>query len=225
VLIVDPDEDTRCLYKTFLIPRRYVVEEAADGREALAMAITDPPDVIVMETRLPGIDGYSLCELLRRDRDTKAVPIVVVTSDARPFTLARARSSGADALLVKPCLPEVLFGEMERVRQRSVELKEQSKIARHAAEDRIAESAAVLAQSARISTKRSTAHRRYVTTTPPIFPSALVCPTCDQLLHYERSFIGGVSDKFPEQWDHFRCVSGCGDFQYRHRTKQLTRKS
>src|SRR5205085_8320136 len=49
VLIVDGDEDTRDLYQTLLVPRRYSVEHATNGREALAQAILHPPDIIVME--------------------------------------------------------------------------------------------------------------------------------------------------------------------------------
>jgi CheY-like chemotaxis protein len=116
-LIVDGDEDTRELYQALLVPRCYSVEHATNGREALAQAILHPPDVIVMETRLGGVDGYCLCELLRADRDTKSVAIVVLTADARPASLERARRAGADVVLTKPCLPEVLLTEMDRVRQ------------------------------------------------------------------------------------------------------------
>jgi CheY-like chemotaxis protein len=53
LLLVDPDEDTRDLYRSYLIPRRYVVQQACDGREALAKAVIDPPDVVVTEVRVP----------------------------------------------------------------------------------------------------------------------------------------------------------------------------
>jgi CheY-like chemotaxis protein len=116
-LLVDGDGDTRDLYQTFLVPRRYSVEHASDGREALAQAMLHPPDIIVMETRLGGVDGYCLCELLRAARDTSTVPIVVLTADARPASLERARRAGADVVLTKPCLPEVLLTAMDSVRQ------------------------------------------------------------------------------------------------------------
>jgi len=116
VLIVDGDEDTRDLYQTLLVPRRYSVEHATNGREALAQAILHPPDIIVMETRLQEVDGFCLCELLRADGDTRIVPIVVLTADARPASLERARRAGADVVLTKPCLPEVLLTEMDRLR-------------------------------------------------------------------------------------------------------------
>jgi CheY-like chemotaxis protein len=117
-LIVDGDDDTRDLYQTFLVPRRYSVEHATNGREALAQAILHPPDIIVMETRLLGVDGYCLCEFLRATRDTRTIPIVVLTADARPASLERARRAGADVVLTKPCLPEVLLMEMDRARHK-----------------------------------------------------------------------------------------------------------
>jgi CheY-like chemotaxis protein len=116
-LIVDADEDTRELYQAFLAPGRYAVEHAANGRDALQQALQHPPDIIVTETRLLGVDGFCLCELLRADRETRTVPIVVLTADARPASLERARRAGADVVLTKPCLPEVLLKEMDRIRQ------------------------------------------------------------------------------------------------------------
>ena len=67
----------------------------------------------------------------------------------------------------------------------------------------------------------SSAHTRHETTTPPIKPPSLVCPSCDQPLRYLRSHIGGVSARQPEQWDYFECTGGCGEFQYRERTRKL----
>jgi two-component system cell cycle response regulator DivK len=119
VLIADGDEDTRDLYEAFLVQRRYSVEQAANGREALMQATNNPPDIIVTEILLRGIDGYCLCELLRADGGTRTVPIVVLTADARPASLERARKSGADVAITKPCLPEILLREMEHVRQKS----------------------------------------------------------------------------------------------------------
>ena len=80
-LLVDRDQDTRHMYAEHLKLGNWRVDEAGDGREALAKAIALRPDVIVTETRLPGIDGVSLCDLLRRDLATSTIPIVVVTGE------------------------------------------------------------------------------------------------------------------------------------------------
>jgi hypothetical protein len=62
---------------------------------------------------------------------------------------------------------------------------------------------------------------RHDTTSPAIAPPSLICPQCDQPLAYQRSHVGGVSEKHPEQWDYFQCQAGCGTFQYRERTRKL----
>jgi len=59
------------------------------------------------------------------------------------------------------------------------------------------------------------------TTTPPNSPPDLRCPLCDQTLQYRTSHVGGVSERHREQWDYFECPNGCGDFQYRQRTRKL----
>ena len=61
----------------------------------------------------------------------------------------------------------------------------------------------------------------FLITDPPIRPPTLVCPSCYLTLHYLQSYIGGVSARLPEQWDYYECETGCGTFQYRHRTRKL----
>ena len=122
VLLVDADADTRRMYAEYLrLSSAWAVDEAADGREALAKAISRVPAVIVTETRLPGLNGFDLCRLLRSDAVTADVSIIVVTGDALEADVARARMAGADAVLVKPCLPDRLCGEIGRVTSREQE--------------------------------------------------------------------------------------------------------
>jgi hypothetical protein len=66
---------------------------------------------------------------------------------------------------------------------------------------------------------------RLNTTTPPQPVPALVCPACDQPLTYQRSHVGGVSERHQEQWDYYECPYGCGAFQYRQRTRKLRKLS
>jgi hypothetical protein len=71
----------------------------------------------------------------------------------------------------------------------------------------------------------SRTYQRVETTEPPVAPPSLVCPDCDQVLRYQRSHVGGVSARHPEQWDYFECANGCGMFQYRRRTRKLKKVS
>src|SRR4051812_11545817 len=100
-LIVEPDVETRALYKAVFVSQAYAVTETTDGREALAVAISHPPDIIVMEIRLPGMAGDQLCACLRNDTATCTVPIIVVTSDTRPLVHDVMRQAGADCVLTK----------------------------------------------------------------------------------------------------------------------------
>jgi DNA-binding response OmpR family regulator len=225
-LIVDRDPDTRHLYAEYLRQSAYEIEEAEDGREALAKAIMRPPDVIVTETRLPGIDGYSLCRLLREDAATHHVTIVVVTGDAFAADTNRAMAAGADVVLVKPCLPENLVATIRRLLTRADAPRGGMDAARKRSDtprDRASELSKQGrgAPPARLMLSRS--HRRHDTTEPPVSPPTLVCPMCEQPLQYVKSHIGGVSVRHQEQWDYFECAGGCGTFQYRQRTRKLRR--
>src|SRR5437867_7947044 len=122
-LLVDRDDDTRSMYSEYLKQAHCNTDEAADGRDALAKAIALRPDVIVTETWLPGIDGFELCEILRRDALTRSIPIIVVTADGYGSSAERARTAGADVVLIKPCLPERLLDEIRRVIEKPYELR------------------------------------------------------------------------------------------------------
>jgi len=222
-LLVDHDADTRRMYAAYLKLSPCIIEEADDGRDALAKAIAYQPDIIVMETRLPGISGFDLCSLLRRDIITSTIPIVVVTGDAIAANVRRAEVAGADAVLVKPCRPETLIAEMSRLLDQSSVLRERARAARDEEHDQIAK-AEEQNDGSRAAARRpmlSHSHARHDTTTPPATPPALLCPSCDRPLRYVHSHIGGVSARHQEQWDYFDCPGGCGMFEYRERTRKL----
>ena len=225
-LLVDRDQDTRHMYAEYLKLGNWHVDEASDGREALAKAIALHPDVIITETRLPGIDGITLCGLLRRDVTTNAIPVIFVTGDAYPADVERAMSAGGDLVLTKPCLPEDLLTRLRTVVGDSRQLRTRAAAVRVDALDRLARADDVLSRS--VDTVRrhrhltlKKAHRRGDTINPPVAPPTLVCPLCDKPLTYRRSHVGGVSSRHSEQWDYFDCEAGCGTFQYRVRTRKL----
>lgn len=222
-LLVDRDRDSLQMYAEYLRHAAYDVEQAEDGREALAKAISRRPHVIVTETQLPGIDGFRLCELLRADVSTHATPIIVVTGDAYPEDLVRAERSGADVVLTKPCLPERLIDEIRRCLKMSIALRKRAATARLEADDRLDDAAVQpeKARQVRTRTPLSRTFNRHSTIAPPLPPPALVCPTCDTPLVYQDSHIGGVSEHHREQWDYYECPGTCGKFQYRQRIRKL----
>jgi CheY-like chemotaxis protein len=225
-LVADRDSDARRMYAEYLHLQDWRVDEAADGREALAKALAIHPDIIVTETRLFGMNGYDLCAVLRRDVETRSIPIVVVTGDAMDKDVARARRAGADALLIKPCLPDTLFVEIRRLLTASRELRRRANLAQAHGREQIARSEQLLQRASETRPRMlSHVHERRETTTPPIDPPRLICPGCDRALVYRSSHLGGVSEKHPEQWDYYVCPSKCGTFQFRQRTRKLRKVS
>src|SRR6185503_2370777 len=170
------------MYAAFLRLSSYRVEESDDGRDALARAITMRPDVLVAETRLPGINGYELCRLLRQDAATRSIPIVMVTADGFSADLQRAEAAGADVVLVKPCLPERLQSEIERLTRQSGDLRERSRTARARLHEQLSKSDALIERSRTRRKMLNSTHDRHDTTAPPLAPPALICPSCDQPL-------------------------------------------
>jgi DNA-binding response OmpR family regulator len=222
ILVVDADDDTRLLWRQALVQDGCVVLEASDGREALTKVFDDVPSLVITELRLPFVDGLSLCEILRQDRMTANVPVLIVTTETRPAELHRARQH-ADAVLTKPTQPDGMLAEVKRLIERSDDGREILSPTRNAAlhvdeaKDRLTRSGpgrrAVLVKS----------FARFATNTPPVPPRDLTCPSCDRRLKYECSYIGGVSERHPEQWDYYVCLPSCGSYQYRQRTRTLRR--
>jgi CheY-like chemotaxis protein len=223
--IVEPDEETRDLYGEALTPVVSEIEYADDGRDALAKAIGHHPTLVITETRLAFIDGYVLCSLLRSDRLTADVAIIIVTDDdSNAGGIARAHSSGADTVLIKPVLPQTLLQAVERGRSCPSESSPCAGAPRRRPDAQSVELLAA-AKSLRGQSGRSLVrgHQQFETTAPPITPPPLRCPSCDQALQYVGSHIGGVSARLSEQWDYYACTKACGTFQYRHRTRRLRR--
>src|SRR5262249_6142906 len=156
-----------------------------------------------------------LCEILRRDRTTSDVPILVVTTETRPLEIDHARQAGATAVLVKPTDTQILLVEAQRLLARSHQLRERSMTARDRGAAHRNRSAILLAKPHRH--KMSPRAQGSATRPPPLAPPRLICPVCDRPLKYERSHVGGVNAHSPEQWDLFACSAGCGNFEYRHR--------
>jgi DNA-binding response OmpR family regulator len=207
VLVVDSDADNRGLYRDAFTLSGWNVTQAADGREALVQALLAKPWVIVTELRLPIIDGVALCEILRRDKATAAVPILVVTSETHSGQLARAQRAGADGILIKPSTPDIVIAEMRRLTRAAT------------AANAAAPPPALPTPGAR-RTVLVKAHHRHATTTPDEPAITLACPICGEGLRYQETFIGGVSSRHPERWDYYQCAQ-CGQFQYRYRTRKL----
>jgi DNA-binding response OmpR family regulator len=102
VLIVDDDEACRTLMERWLRADGFEVVSAKDGYEALRLATETPPNVILLDLSLPGLNGFEYCEAVRRVGRLKSVPIILVTGLHDPWNAARARELGASDVVLKP---------------------------------------------------------------------------------------------------------------------------
>src|SRR3990172_2949250 len=80
ILVVDDEERNRRLLAAMLEAEGYAAAEAADGAQALDLARQSPPDLILLDIMMPGMDGYEVARALKADAVTKAIPVVMVTA-------------------------------------------------------------------------------------------------------------------------------------------------
>jgi two-component system cell cycle response regulator len=102
ILIVDDEVDNRELLQIMLKWEGFVTGTAADGEEALRCAAAEPPDLILVDLLMPGIDGYQLTATLKQNPKTHHIPVIMLSAMNDSATRKRALSSGANAYITKP---------------------------------------------------------------------------------------------------------------------------
>lgn len=102
ILIVDNDASVLSMIEQMLDQDGYNVYKAHSGQEALALLETMTPDLFLVDLTLPRMDGVSLCRQLRSNADTANRPIIFMTGQQSPYTVAEALESGGDDYIRKP---------------------------------------------------------------------------------------------------------------------------
>jgi len=115
VLVVEDYQDAREMYAAYLQFSGYEVAEAVDGVEAIEKALELMPDIILMDLALPKMDGWEATRRLKSDDRTRHIPIVALTGHALAGHAEGARQAGCDAFVTKPCLPDALVAEIQRM--------------------------------------------------------------------------------------------------------------
>jgi len=108
ILIVDDFDDTRLLLRTWLQKKGYQVVEAENGKQAVAMAESHQPDLIIMDVEMPELDGLSATRQIRTLANSKEVPIVVVSAYGADLFRADALAAGCNEYVSTPFEPDVL---------------------------------------------------------------------------------------------------------------------
>jgi two-component system cell cycle response regulator len=115
ILVVEDDPETRRFYMTVLTTDGFTADEAHNGHQALEKAIAAPPDLVLTDIAVPGLDGIELCRRLRANARTRHVPVLAVTGyDDRHYP-DRIIQAGANHVLLKPLDAGVLLAEARRL--------------------------------------------------------------------------------------------------------------
>ena len=112
ILLVEDNEMNRDMLSRRLLRKGYEVVMAVDGEQAVAMAQSEKPDLILMDLSLPGLDGWEATRILKSDPSTSHLMVVALSAHALAAEGERARAAGCDGFIAKPCLPHELVEQM-----------------------------------------------------------------------------------------------------------------
>src|SRR5688500_13916196 len=99
ILVIDDSPPNVALVRAQLERAGHRVLTASTGREGLVVAAANPPDLILLDVMMPGLDGYEVCQRLKADPATRAIPVVMLTSLRERTDKIRALEIGADDFL------------------------------------------------------------------------------------------------------------------------------
>ena len=116
VLVVDDEEDLRELTRLTLELAGHRVTVASDGMEGLRIFFSEPPDVVLLDIRMPAMDGWTLLERIREVSD---VPVIMLTAYGQEWQKVQGLRGGADDYMVKPVGKQELLARIDAVRRRS----------------------------------------------------------------------------------------------------------
>ena len=118
ILVVDDETEVRESLREFLQGDGYAVCEASDGEEALVRTFTERPHMILLDLRLPKLDGYQVCQTLKGNPITSGIPIIMITALNATPQKVKGIESGADDYISKPFDLDELRARIRMVRRR-----------------------------------------------------------------------------------------------------------
>jgi two-component system phosphate regulon response regulator PhoB len=118
ILVIEDEPDILELVRYNLAKEGFAVSGAETGEEGLAEARARPPDLVLLDLMLPGMDGLEVCRALRADPLTRAIPVVILTARGEETDIVAGLELGADDYVVKPFSPRVLAARVRSVLRR-----------------------------------------------------------------------------------------------------------
>lgn len=114
VLIVDDDPTTRNLVSHFLRKEDFIVIKASDGNDGLARAKSDQPDLLIVDAASAGMDGSELVARLKREPETRDLPVLMLSSLNDEEAIVKSLDAGAD-YVIKPFSPRILVAMIKKI--------------------------------------------------------------------------------------------------------------
>ncbi len=115
VLVVDDEPTARSMLRLILVRAGFEVREAKDGYEALEQVERIIPDVMLLDIMMPGMDGFTVCQILREQENTVDLPIIMLSARADPESVNTGLRVGATKYLTKPVTPDELTRHVREV--------------------------------------------------------------------------------------------------------------
>jgi DNA-binding response OmpR family regulator len=112
ILVVDDDDDIRGLLRATIERGAHRVVEAADGEEALGVIGRAPPDLVLLDVNMPGVDGPGVCRRVKADAATRAIKVLMLTAATGDEDRRRGLEAGADGYITKPFSPLSLLDRL-----------------------------------------------------------------------------------------------------------------
>jgi len=120
VLLIDDDPDLSIMLRTLLKGQDFQLRAVFSGEEGVEACEASPPDVVILDLLMPGMDGWEVCEHIRESSD---VPILILSALGSPGSVARALDAGADDYLIKPVHASLLASRLRTLVRRRLKLE------------------------------------------------------------------------------------------------------
>ncbi len=112
ILVIDDEKEIIDTISLMLKARDYSVIPALDGQEGLEKAKSENPDLILLDIMMPGMDGYNVCLKLKSTKETKNIPVVIISGKAERDAIVKSHSLGVSDFIVKPFNLPTLLGKV-----------------------------------------------------------------------------------------------------------------
>lgn len=114
ILLVDNNPDTLKILTVILQGEGYAIDTATDGEAALSRVNQQPPQIILLDLMLPKLNGVGVCQRLKKNKETRNIPVIIMTAKSNDEAKKGAVMAGADSYLLKPFDPAELMKQVKK---------------------------------------------------------------------------------------------------------------